>query len=137
VSQSPRVVVTVAGQSNSEQTGFLSYEPAHLTGFLFPASGDSAGGTLVTFTGTNLGPVTSTLRLYFYRAGSLSEPEPPTMGCTVVVSSPAACVVPRLSACNHDSWCTRTYVGFARVRLCVVAVSHAQLRDVRNDPRRG
>jgi hypothetical protein len=61
VGANPPLVVTVDGQSNAVTTGLVGYYPPALSGFVFPANGDSSGGSIVTFTGTNLGPTTSLL----------------------------------------------------------------------------
>jgi hypothetical protein len=70
VSASPRLVVTVADLSNEVQTGLLAYLPPSLSGFLEPNKGDSSGGYSVVFTGSNFGPPSSVLTLYFNHAGA-------------------------------------------------------------------
>jgi hypothetical protein len=65
VAAAPHLVVHVDGQVNAVQVGLVAYYPPTLTGFLFPATGDTSGGYLVAFAGANLGPATSALTLLF------------------------------------------------------------------------
>jgi hypothetical protein len=93
--QAPRLVVSVAGQVNAEQRGFVTYEPPTLTGYLYPSTGDSEGGTLVMFSGRNLGPPTSPLQLRFLSAAVSATT--PAMYCNVTVR--CACLHGRMTRC--------------------------------------
>jgi hypothetical protein len=72
--QNPGVTVSVGGQANMDNMGKLSYlPPALLSGGgggdspLTVASCNSEGGCIVNFTGSNFGPSSVGLSLYFYR----------------------------------------------------------------------
>lgn len=84
--------VSVSGQVNSATLGFVTYAPPTLSA-VWPNTSDTAGGAVLSFTGSDLGPPSSPLSI------NISRPSTSTIvQCVVQVPARPLCARVRLCA---------------------------------------